>query len=216
MAVRQTLWLVSSMTQESSPQTQHDWTVHSINIHGIFFERWCQQKVIEAPEWTLDSVNYPVEFPPANGPFRGKESALDIRASRMLDDIRLTLLIECKKCNPELVNWVFFEKPVQRSKPEFIASQAQIVPRSPPDERWDVVQEMRTLPSNFTISDEARETRAAYLDLKSSIRRKHPTLPFRMRRIRSAWPSKPFFSKTRRLSQRRRNSPSGAAKLTCP
>jgi hypothetical protein len=156
------------MTQESSPRTQHDWTVHSINIHGIFFERWCQQKVIEAPGWTLDSVNYPVEFPPANGPLRGKESALDIRASRMMDDVRLTLLTECKKCNPDLVNWVFFEKPVQRSKPEFIVSQVQIVPGAAPGQRWGVAHIMRTLSSNFTITDEARETRAGYLDWKSS------------------------------------------------
>jgi hypothetical protein len=26
-------------------QTEHDWTVHSINIHGLIFERWCQQAV---------------------------------------------------------------------------------------------------------------------------------------------------------------------------
>ena len=43
---------------------EHDWTVHSINIHGFFFERWCQQAVSEAEGWTLNAVNYPVEFPP--------------------------------------------------------------------------------------------------------------------------------------------------------
>ena len=79
------------------PQTQHDWTVHSINIHRVFFERWCQQAVADAKGWTLDAVNYPVEFPPPSGPLRGKESALDIRASRGQSDDRLCLLIECKK-----------------------------------------------------------------------------------------------------------------------
>ena len=37
-------------------QTEHDWTVHSINIHGLIFERWCQQAVAEAEGWNLDAA----------------------------------------------------------------------------------------------------------------------------------------------------------------
>jgi hypothetical protein len=152
----------------NTPQTQHDWTVHSINIHGIFFERWCQRIVAEAKGWTLDSVNYPVEFPPPNGPFRGKESTLDIRASRDISDHRLCLLIECKKNNPEFVDWVFFQKPPDRASKEFIVSQVENTPRTPPAQGWDTISTIRHLKSNFVVADEARETRASYRDLKNT------------------------------------------------
>ena len=152
----------------NTPQTQHDWTVHSINIHGIFFERWCQQIVAESKGWTLDSVNYPVEFPPPNGPLRGKESTLDIRASRDISDNRQCLLIECKKNNPEFVDWVFFQKPQDRAGKDFIISQIENTPRNPPATGWVTNSSMRHLTSNFVVADEARETRANYRDLKNN------------------------------------------------
>ncbi len=149
-------------------QTEHDWTIHSINVHGIFFERWCQKAVTEAEGWTLDAVNYPVEFPPSNGPWRGKESALDIRASRGESDNRLCLLIECKKNNPEFVDWVFFQKPKERATQGFIVSQVTNTLREAPNQGWDTVSAVNHLTSNFVITDEARETRANYLELKNT------------------------------------------------
>jgi hypothetical protein len=153
---------------QTNPQTQHDWTVHSINIHGIFFERWCQRMVAEAKGWTLDSVNYPVEFPPSNGPIRGKESTLDIRASRDISDHRLCLLIECKKNNPEFVDWVFFQKPLERAGKEFIVSQVENTPRTPPAQGWDTASTIHHLTSDYVVADEARETRANYLEWRNS------------------------------------------------
>jgi hypothetical protein len=147
-------------------QTQHDWTIHSINIHGLFFERWCQQAVAEAEGWTLDAVNYPVEFPPPNGPWRGKESALDIRASRGEPDNRLCLLIECKKNNPEFVDWVFFPKSRERATLHFNVSQVANTFREAPDQDWDTVTGISQSRSRFVIADEARETRGNYLELK--------------------------------------------------
>jgi len=151
-----------------TPQTQHDWTVHSINIHGIFFERWCQHIVAEADGWNLDAVNYPVEFPPPNGPWRGKESTLDIRASRNVGDHRICLLIECKKNNPEFVDWIFFQKPSQRSGKEFIVSEVGNALRDPPAQGWNTASVIRHLTSTFPVADEAREPRATYLDWKNS------------------------------------------------
>lgn len=29
------------------PSTDHEWIIHSINIHGVFFERWCQKTISE-------------------------------------------------------------------------------------------------------------------------------------------------------------------------
>lgn len=157
------------------PQTQHDWTVHSINIHGLFFERWCQQAVADAKGWTLDVVNYPVEFPPPSGPLRGKESALDIRASRGQSDDRLCLLIECKKNNPEFVDWVFFPKPKERTVQGFIVTQITNTLRAAPNQGWDTVTGFNHLTSNFLITDEARETRGDYLRINDKSKPKTKT-----------------------------------------
>ena len=91
-----------------SPKTDSDWTIHSLNIQGTFFERWCQETIREQPEWKLISTNYPVEFPKHNGPFSGEQSTLDIYAQLQKKTILLTLLIECKKNNPGFIDWVFF------------------------------------------------------------------------------------------------------------
>ena len=125
-----------------NPQSNHDWTIHSINIHGVFFERWCQRVVSEAPGWSLDSTNYPVEFPPPNGPIRGKESTLDIRASRRDADLAMVLLIECKKNNPEFVNWIFFRK-VCLPRDSFNISQVENTPREPPAVGWETTSSIR-------------------------------------------------------------------------
>jgi hypothetical protein len=162
------LGVLISKAVATTPKTQHEWTVHSINIHGIFFERWCQEMVADARGWTLDAVNYPVEFPPPNGPFRGKESTLDIRASRDISEHRWCLLIECKKNNPEFVDWVFFQKPLKRSSKDFFVSQIENTPRTPPAQGWDTVQTLQPLYCGFAIADEARETRANYLEWKNS------------------------------------------------
>jgi hypothetical protein len=152
----------------TDPQTQHEWVVRSINIHGIFFERWCQSVVEEADGWSLDAVNYPVEFPPPNGRWRGKESALDIRASRDLGDQRLSLLVECKKNNPEFVDWIFFQKPGKRSSKKFIVSVVGNTLRDPPARGWTTTSGLQPLTSTFPIADEARETRADYVEHRNS------------------------------------------------
>ena len=145
-------------------QTNDEWTVHSINIHGVFFERWCQQIISEAEGWNLDSVNYPVEFPPANGPIRGKESALDIRASRDFSDHRTCLLIECKKNNPDFVDWVFFQKPNERLTQGFNISQVENKLRTTPVQGWDTESNINTYMSSYVVADEARETRGNYIE----------------------------------------------------
>lgn len=90
------------------PHSDEEWTIHSLNIHGTFFERWCQRVIAETPSWQVKSTNYPVEFPPfAPQRGHGQESALDVRAAATIGDCLLSLVIECKKNNPEFVNWVF-------------------------------------------------------------------------------------------------------------
>ena len=51
----------------SEPSTDEEWTIHAINIHGLFFERWCQDIISKSNTWRVRYVNYPVEFPPSSG-----------------------------------------------------------------------------------------------------------------------------------------------------
>ena len=95
----------------NSPKTQDEWTIHALNIHGVFFERSCSSLISETNGWRVLATNYPVEFPPPNGPWRGKESSLDIWARRDNDPrFVVDVLIECKKANPDFVNWILFPK----------------------------------------------------------------------------------------------------------
>lgn len=144
----------------TQPESEHEWTIHSINIHGAFFERWCQKTLIETGMWSVKSTNYPVEFPPPNGPFRGSESALDIRAELRSDERLVTLLIECKKNNPDFVNWVLFPRhPVQTT---FTVSQAENFSHEDGTDGWKVAGSIKRVTSAIPIVDEARETRGSY------------------------------------------------------
>lgn len=150
----------------TKPTTEDEWTIHSINIHGFFFERWCQKIVKQSGDWMLISNNYPVEAPAGGIRTKTIESNLDILASSA-DPTRVkTLLIECKKSNPELANWVFFPK--QR----FQRPISVVLPRVMMPELVRGIQgSPRFVPFVYndmlSVSDEARETRADYATHKS-------------------------------------------------
>lgn len=142
--------------------TDQDWMVHSINIHGIFFERWCRKTIQDAQVWTIRSVNYPVEFPPPNGPWRGQQSTLDIRAELQRANRRLTLLIECKKNDPRFVNWIFFPKYPSIAKHPLVLSYLDNVPHPRELGQWDVQGGLTERVWTGPLADEARETRGDY------------------------------------------------------
>jgi hypothetical protein len=112
-----------------------------------------------------------VEFPLPNGPLRGKESILDIRAERHLlvgrdsfrEQVLLTLLIECKKNNPDFVNWIFFPKQSSRTMSGMIISHLENVSRQPASSGWNTNTSLRQLNLSIPTADEARETRGSYL-----------------------------------------------------
>jgi hypothetical protein len=143
---------VTTATPPSGPQSEDDWTIHSLNIHGLFFERWCQHIVGTTPPWELTTTNYPVEV-------TGHQSSLDIRADFATEQSRLILLIECKKNNPDFVNWVFF--------PRYRVGQSWATPlvllqiRTAEDSTVNSFLEEFNLP--FMTADDARETRGNYL-----------------------------------------------------
>ncbi len=149
--------------------SQDDWTVHALNIHGVFFERRCAAEVIAAPEWSLVSTNYPVEYPPPNGPWRGKESSLDIRARRFLAEGHvLDVQIECKKANPDYVNWVFFGKGGATSPIPFRTAASINAVNEKEAGAWTSTLLMQDGRTDMSIASDAREVRGDYLKHQGS------------------------------------------------
>src|SRR5690349_21582652 len=150
---------------KSEPQSEHDWTIHSINIHGVFFERWCQKTVAKTQEWRVKSTNYPVNW-------HDKESNLDIRAEYQEGESITTLLIECKKNNPDFVNWVFFPKTRPSGESSICVPRITYSPWPEPRPGWQVNSSIATLGVPLRLADEARETRSGYLDFKAGSKTK--------------------------------------------
>ncbi len=127
------------MSQQSvsipTPNTDEEFTVQALTIHGAFFERKCQDIITQAKNWTLRGINYPVEH-------QGKASNLDIWAEKKEAAARLFFPIECKKNNPEFIDWVFFPRPAHSIRLRM---------------KYDLV-----------VADEARETKGNYQLIKKS------------------------------------------------
>lgn len=148
--------------------TQDEWTVHALNIHGVFFERRCVDAIADTPAWKVLSTNYPVEFPPPNGPWRGKESSLDIWARRDADPSNIVdILIECKKANADFVNWIFFPKPEQVQPSPFVFGKAINIVSSTGTGPWNSQFVMQTGTTDLPVSIDAREVRGDYVQYKS-------------------------------------------------
>src|SRR5882724_9808553 len=142
----------ASVLSVTGPQTEHDWTIHSINIQGVFFERWCQAIINSTEDWRVTTTNYPVAV-------GGHQSALDIRADLERGQRRIILLVECKKNNPDFVNWVFFPK--DRGSPSTILL-PHIETQNPV-----VNPVLRPVALSWTrLMNDARETRGNYLSYK--------------------------------------------------
>lgn len=149
-------------TNKSLPTTDSDWTIHSLNIQGTFFERWCQE-IIKDSKWKVLSTNYPVEFPKHNGPLIGEQSTLDVYAQLDKQTIKLTLLVECKKNNPEFIDWVFFaHSKVDRAK-HF--SGLMVYNQVTTGEKWTTMSSISPMISlDWVVTSDAWETRGKYKD----------------------------------------------------
>jgi hypothetical protein len=143
------------------PQSEHDWTIHALNIHGAFFERWCEDIVAKAEGWKVKGFRNPVAF-------RERESELDIRAEHRIDnsDI-LTLAIECKKNNPEFVNWLFLRQ-TQENLPTIHTWSAWSLLSQQRQENsgWLSATQLVIKRLEFPVADIGRETRSSYVDWK--------------------------------------------------
>lgn len=158
----------SSTLISAKPTSENEWTIHSLNIQGTFFERWCQNVIKEQTDWEVLSANYPVEFPKHSGNLLGEQSTLDIRAHIKKKTVELALLIECKKNNPEFINWVFFPHH-KLALQEANMSVQLIANQSEKDDRFNwktssMISNMISL--KWIPTSDAWETRASYLDYK--------------------------------------------------
>lgn len=146
------------------PVTQDEWTVHALNIHGVFFERQCAVAVAETTDWKVLATNYPVEYPPPSGPLRGKESSLDIWARKDVDtNFVIDVMIECKKANPDFVNWAFFPRSNSAPPTTFSFANAKNTPNPRGSGPWTTELQLRNGTTPLDIASDAREVRGDYL-----------------------------------------------------
>ena len=173
----------------TSIASQDQATIHALNIHGIFFERRCATAVGDTPGWKTLATNYPVEFPPPNGPWRGKESSLDIWARKNTDSsFVIDALIECKKANPEFINWVFFPKHDLTQQTAFRFANVTTASNSDGSGQWSIQTQLQTGTTTIGIASDAREVRGDYiLSIKLGTRPRLLMRPFKMLLTRLRW-----------------------------
>lgn len=145
------------MKDEVTLKTSEQHAIHALNIHGIFFERKCQEVVRNANGWHIQETNYPVEY-------HSEVSNLDIWAESEEHVTRIELPIECKKNNQDFVDWIFFPQPTHR--PVNSLFQMIQVRNTSTGNAWKTNREFRWLEHNLVIADEGRETKGDYLKIK--------------------------------------------------
>lgn len=154
---------------KSRPITNHDWTIHSINIHGVFFERWCRSILESRGRWNRIFSNYPVAYTSKHSV---KESTLDLRAFTQVSAIRTTLLIECKKNNPDFIEWIFFPPNQQRNTNIILPSLHNVAAEA---NTWRASPRLHEFYLDIPRADEARETRGQYQNISTERRDKTKT-----------------------------------------
>lgn len=151
-----------------SPNTQDEWTIHALNIHGVFFERACVNLIGNASNWHVISTNYPVEFPPPNGPLRGKESSLDIWTRREDESHVVDVFIECKKANPDFVNWIFFKRIATPDPSQPGIVQIDVVQSEGANPSWSTSTMITDISTSISVATDAREVRGDYVNYKKN------------------------------------------------
>jgi len=143
-----------------TPNTDEEFTVQALTIHGAFFERKCQDIITQAKNWTLRGINYPVEH-------QGKASNLDIWAEKKEAAARLSFPIECKKNNPEFIDWVFFPRPAHSTSDLFVRG-IEIKSQIGHAGNWAISPLRLRMKYDLVVADEARETKGNYQLIKKS------------------------------------------------
>ena len=153
------------ISDKQQPESEDEWIIHALNIHGLFLERWCKQVVEDAPAWRCAATYEPVEFPPGGG----KESNLDLRVVHDFNEAidgysRL-------KNNPEFIKWIFFPKTKTNGggrgpKTDITAVRQIQIENTPSRLRPFFRMALKQILSGLIIADEAREVRGDYVSYK--------------------------------------------------
>lgn len=150
---------MSNTTNTSAPSTDEEYAIQALTIHGVFFERKCQEIVQQMPDWNVREANYPVEH-------KGVASNLDIWAERKYNvGSNLLLPIECKKNNPEFVDWIFFPR-AKETTPDLHIQTIEV--RKQSGLSWAIRRQELRIKYDVAFADEARETKGNYLAIKNS------------------------------------------------
>jgi hypothetical protein len=149
---------MTQTTDIPTPTTNEEYAIQALTIHGAFFERKCQAIVHQAKGWSIRDTNYPVEY-------NGEASNLDVWAERTYIPSRLLLPIECKKNNPDFVDWIFFPRAVRRSS-ELHIQTIEVEPRPGVAGNWAIQQQLLQIKHDLIVADEARETKGNYQLIK--------------------------------------------------
>jgi hypothetical protein len=162
------------MSQQSlPPSSEEEWRTHVLNIHGTPFEHLCHDLLQESPDWTVRSSRYPVEYPPsfiADMALQTKNSELDLWGTTTRQDfgIKIDLLVECKKNNPEYTDWVFFHprtdlcpliQTIQFYEPRMHFRSGGVLP---PSGLWSFRRKPLPLETNIITTDDGREIKEEY------------------------------------------------------
>ncbi|MCX6740321.1 MAG: hypothetical protein NTZ49_03780 [Candidatus Parcubacteria bacterium] len=104
--------------------------VKLLNETGYPFQKWCLDTIRNCDQdhgsWIFKAVSeFPYTHPSSNGPILGAHGSIDIVAVRGVKGIEektlLFLIIECKKANSNIKNWIFLNESLDK-KPLFIFS----------------------------------------------------------------------------------------------
>src|SRR5262245_30095608 len=130
------------------PRIDQEWTIHSLNIDGAFLERACEQ-MLSRPGYRVLSRNLPVEV-------SGHASSLDVLATCKRDEKTFYLLIECKKANPEFIDWVFFLK--KRTVSPTFRRIVQVSKNGWFTDGQNTETQIAEMARQLVVADDARET----------------------------------------------------------
>jgi hypothetical protein len=162
--------------KSDSPETDDEWTIHSLNIHGVLL----QFKIAEIiatynRRLSLLHTEYPVEIS-SEGKF--SESRIDVLGVlfHRYNAANIYLIIECKKCNPEFVDWVFFpriQKIITKTGfDEITILRNRFVYQEANKKFYAVNDFVKKRTSLFELAGDCRETRGNYDSVKNNIKTK--------------------------------------------
>lgn len=164
---------------QNNPATEQEWMTQVLNIHGTPFEHLCEHHLRQSRDWGFRSNKYPVEFPPSYMPQASltKNSELDLWSTCQSPGIKIEMLVECKKNNPDYTDWVFF--PARHSILPSIRTleyQQHVNNAATP---WTAQRRTLYLAThpNIPIADDGRETKGNYQEKWQQIQKESQKKP---------------------------------------